>query len=124
MTPADELAAAVATLRKMTDSAITPFRSEPEPGHATNYMIATCGADHIDADRYGCCANCSFIGGYDEELATVTAALLRAREPLTVWLETVAAAWPRHDPHTTTATASRERQQALAVARQINRSTP
>lgn len=106
MTPWSELYAAAEKLRRMAIAAREDLRSSDYYGH--------------DEANFASGIN-NAVGGEAGELAALfnpdVADGLRAR------FEEAAAAWPRHDPHTSTAQAAATRQSMLAMARSINGTT-
>lgn len=103
MTPWSELYAAAEKLRRMTIAARQDLKASRYYGHdEANFTDGINGA----------------VGGAAGELAALftpdIADGLRAR------FEEAAAAWPRHDPHTSTAHAAATRRSILAMARSIN----
>jgi hypothetical protein len=106
VTPWAELYAAAEKLRQMTIAARHDLRTSDYFGHdEANF---TAGINNA-------------CGGAAGELAALftpdVADGIRAR------FEEAAAAWPRHDPHTTTAQAAATRRSVLAMARAINGTT-
>ncbi|ROO82659.1 hypothetical protein EDD29_0140 [Actinocorallia herbida] len=91
MTPSD-LRAVAALLREGGGPSVTLFTTTFDDGTQSNHIIAVCTGDHSGQyiDRWGCCQNCRFIGGYDQALTANVAGLLRAQPALADWLDEAA----------------------------------
>ncbi|HEX5565841.1 MAG TPA: hypothetical protein VFY14_02690 [Streptomyces sp.] len=106
MTPWAELYAAAEKLRRMTIAARHNLRTSRYYGY--------------DEANFAAGIN-NACGGAAAELAALFTPDVADR--LRAQFEEAAAAWPRHDPHTTTAHAAATRRSVLAMARAINGTT-